>query len=165
MAGSEELKAQLTYTLNITPDAQADLTWNLAWKAAAASAREAGLKFLLPAAADRMSWSCDGLWTESPAGHIMSPQGSVTSKDAGFNSSRRDMRWVSLSGANNYGLVALAAGKPLHTHALAGANGITLFLSSGIASTGRDVTGDDIRLTPATPLTGAFRLRVSSSAK
>jgi hypothetical protein len=75
------------------------------------------------------------------------------------------MRWVSLSGADNYGLVALSAGKPLHTHALASANGITLFLSSGIASTGRDVTGDDIRLTPATPLTGAFRLRVSSSAK
>jgi hypothetical protein len=164
LAGSEEPKAQLTYTLTINSDAQVYLSWNLAWKAAAASAREAGLKFLLPAAADHMSWSCDGLWTESPAGHIMSPKGSITSKDAGFNSSRRDMRWVSLTGADNLGLVALAAGKPLHTHARADSNGITLFLSSGIASTGRDVTGDDIRLAQGAPLTGAFRLRVASSA-
>jgi hypothetical protein len=164
-AGSDELKAQLTYTLDITPDSQADVTWNLAWKAAAASAREAGLKFLLPAATDRMTWSCDSLFTEYPAGHIASPQGSVTSKEAGFGFSRRDMRWLSLSGAGDYGLVALANGKPLHAHARADANGVTLFLSSGIASTGRDVTGDDLRLTPGAPLTGSFRLRVVNSAK
>jgi hypothetical protein len=40
-----------------------------------------------------------------------------------------------------------------------------MFLSSGIASTGRDVTGDDIRLTQGTPLTGTFRLRVSAGAR
>ena len=40
-----------------------------------------------------------------------------------------------------------------------------LFLSSGIASTGRDVTGDDIRLTQTAPLTGSFRLRVAANAK
>jgi beta-galactosidase len=165
LSGSEEVKAQLAYTLDITPDAQAEVTWNLAWKAAAASAREAGLKFLLPAATGRMTWFCDSLFTEYPAGHIASPQGSITSKDAGFGSSRRDMRWLSLSGAGDCGLVALAAAKPLHTHARADSNGVSLFLSSGIASTGRDVTGDDIRLTDATPLTGAFRLRVTSNPK
>jgi hypothetical protein len=40
-----------------------------------------------------------------------------------------------------------------------------LFLSSGIASTGRDVTGDDIRLTQATPLTGGFRLRAAAGSR
>jgi hypothetical protein len=165
LAGSDELKAQLHYTLTISPDAQADLSWSLAWKAADATAREAGLKFLLPAATDRMSWFSDSFWTEYPAGHIGSPQGSITSKDTTFGSSRRDIHWMSLSGAGPNALVALAAGTPLHTHAAAGDNGITMFLSSGIASTGRDVTGDDIRLTQGTPLTGTFRLRVSAGAR
>jgi beta-galactosidase len=165
LTGSEELKGQLTYTLDISPDAQADLTWNLAWKAADATAREAGLKFLLPAATDRMSWFSDSLWTEYPADHIASVQGSATSKDIAFSSSRRDVRWLGLSGAGNYGIVALAAGKPLHTHGRVDNNGIMLFLSSGIASTGRDVTGDDIRLTQATPLAGGFRLRVALNAQ
>jgi hypothetical protein len=162
LAGSDELKAQLAYTLTIGPDAQADLSWKLAWKAAAISAREAGLKFLLPSATDRMSWFSDSFWTEYPAGHIGSPQGSVTSKDIAFNSSRRDLHWVSLSGAGDRSLVALAGASPLHAHAAAGDNGTLLSLSSGIASTGRDVTGDDIRLTPATPLAGGFRLRVAA---
>jgi hypothetical protein len=123
------------------------------------------LKFLLPAAADRMSWVADSFWTESPAGHIGAPHGSITSKDATFGSSRRDIRWIALSGAGNSGLVALSADKPLHTHASADASGAMLSLSSAIASTGRDVTGDDICVTQATPLTGAFRLRVAGSAK
>jgi hypothetical protein len=164
LTGFDGAVAQLNYTLDIGPDAQADLSWKLAWKAAEAAAREAGLKFLLPAASDRMSWSSDGLWTEYPADHIGSPQGSITSKDASFGSSRRDIRWISLSGAGN-SLVALAGGSPLHTHAAAESNGTMLFLSSGIASTGRDVTGDDIRLTQATPLTGGFRLRVAAGSR
>jgi len=162
LAGSDEVKGQLNYTLDIGPDAQADVAWKLTWKAADATAREAGLKFLLPASADRMSWSSERFFPEYPADHIGNPQGSITSKDATFNSARRDIHWVSLSGAGTSGLVALSAGKPLHTHASAASNGTTLFLSSGIASTGRDVTGDDIRLTQATPLTGGFRLRVAA---
>jgi beta-galactosidase/beta-glucuronidase len=163
LAGSDELKGQLNYTLVVSPDAQADVSWKLTWKAADATAREAGLKFLLPAAADRMSWFADSFWTETPPDHIGNPHGSITSKDATFGSSRRDIHWVSLSGGSN-ALVALSAGKPLHTHASADANGTMLFLSSAIASTGRDVTGDAIGLTQATPLTGAFRLRVASGS-
>jgi hypothetical protein len=165
LAGSDELKGQLNYTLVVGPDAQADVSWKFTWKAADATAREAGLKFLLPAAADRMSWVADSFWTETPADHIGAPHGSITSKDATFGSSRRDIRWIALSGAGNNGLVALSADKPLHTHASADAKGAMLSLSSAIASTGRDVTGDDIRATQATPLTGAFRLRVAGSAK
>ena len=45
LTATNESSALLTYTLAIGPDAQADLTWNLAWKAADVSAREAGLKF------------------------------------------------------------------------------------------------------------------------
>jgi hypothetical protein len=164
LAGSGELKGQLNYTLEIGPDAQADLSWKLSWKAADATAREAGLKFLLPAATDRMSWFSDSFWTEYPADHIGRPQGSITSKDATFGSSRRDIHWVSLSGAGNHSLVALSAATPLHTHAAAGDNGILLSLSSGIGSTGRDVTGDAISLTQATPLTGSFRLRVAAGS-
>jgi beta-galactosidase len=163
LAGSDELKAKLNYTLDISPDAQADLTWNLSWKAADAPAREAGLKLLLPAA-DRLSWYIDSFWTETPAGHTGSPQGSVASQDGGFNVPRRDVHWVSLSAAGGNTLVALSAGKPLHAHAAARDNGVTLFLSAGIASTGRDVTGDDIRLAQTTPLTGAFRLRVATGS-
>ena len=162
LAGSDELKAQLDYTLDVGPDAQAGLSWKLSWKAADAAAREAGLKFLLPAGADHMSWFSDSLWTEYPAGHIGSPQGSITGQDATFSSSRRDIHWMSLSGAGSHALVALGAGNPLHTHASAGGDGILLFLSSGIASTGRDVTGDDIRLTQNAPLNGGFRLRIAA---
>jgi beta-galactosidase len=164
LAGSDELKGQLNYALVIGPDAQADLSWNLSWKAADAIAREAGLKFLLPAATDRMTWFADSFWTETPADHIGNPHGSITSKDATFNSSRRDIHWVALSGAGNNGLVALSAEKPLHTHAAAGDNGTMLSLSSAIASTGRDVTGDSIRLTQGTPLTGGFRLRAAAGS-
>ena len=162
LAGFDGMVAQLNYTFDIGPDAQADLSWKLSWKAADASAREAGIKFLLPAATDRMSWFSDSLWTETPADHIGRPQGSFTGKDIHFSSPRRDVHWVSLSGAGHNGLVALSTDKPLHAHAAAGNNGIMLFLSSGIASTGLDVTGDDIRLTQATPLTGGFRLRVAT---
>jgi hypothetical protein len=165
LAGSDELKAQLTYTLDISPDAQADVAWNLAWKAADAAARESGLKFLLPATTTQMSWLSDSLFTEYPADHIGNPQGSVTSRDLLFISSKRDVCWLHLFGTGNYGIVALNAGKPLHTHGRVDNNGIMLFLSSGIAFTGRDVTGDDIRLTQATALTGGFRLRVAANVK
>jgi len=164
LAGSDELKAQLNYTFDIGPNAQADISWTLNWKTADADAREAGLKFLLPAAAERMSWSSDSLFTEYPPDHIGLPQGAITSQDATFNSSRRDIHWVALSGGGNASLVALANGKPLHTHAIAAPNRVTVFLSSGIASTGRDVTGDDIRLTQATPVTGSFRLRLAAGS-
>ena len=163
LAGSDELKGQLTYTLEISPDAQADLSWKLSWKAADATAREAGLKFPLPAATNRMSWFSDSLWTETPPDHIGNPHGSVSSKDAAFSSTRRDVHWVSLSGAGGNSLVALAGGSPLHAHAAAGDNGAMLFLSSGIAAA-RDTTGDTMILTQATPLTGGFRLRVAAGS-
>jgi len=164
LAETNELKAQLTYTLDIGSDAQADLNWKLAWKAADVSAREAGLKLLLPANTDHMSWFRESVWTEYPAGHVDGPQGSVTSKDATFNSVRRDIHWMSFSGTGDYSVVALATGQPLHLHNRVENNNLMLFLCSAIASTG-DVPGNDIHLTQATPLTGGFRLRVAASAR
>ncbi len=163
LAGSEEAKGQLAYQIEISPDGQADFTWKLDWKAADATAREAGMKFLLPAKFDRMSWYSHSLWTEYPADHIANPHGSASSKDLAFSSFRREVQWLSLTGAGNYGLVALSAGSPLHTHGRVDNNGVMLFLSSGIASTGRDVTGDDIRLTKSKALTGGFRLRAAKT--
>jgi hypothetical protein len=165
LAGSDELKGQLYYTLDIGPDAQADVTWNFAWKAANATAREAGFRFVLPAAADRMSWFRDSRYTEYPAGHIASPSGSALGNDTAFAATRRGVRWLALSGAGAYSLVALNTTRPLHTHGLVDNNGVTLFLSSAIASTGWGVVGDDIRLSQTNALTGAFRLRLASNVK
>jgi len=164
LAGTNDFKAQFTYTLDISPDAQADFSWNLAWKSADAAAREAGLKFLLPAATDRMSWLTDSVWTEYPPGHPDGPQSSASSKEAAFNSVRRNVHWLSLSGANNNNIVALASGQTLHARGRVEDNGVTLFLSSAAASNG-DVPGDDIRLTQTAPLNGGFRLRVAPNAK
>lgn len=164
LAETNELKAQLTYTLDISPDAQADLTWNLAWKAADATAREAGLKFLLPVTTDRMSWFCNSVWTEYPAGHIDGPQGSATSREPAFSSVRRDVHWLSFSGPGSYSLVALASGQPLHLRSHLENSGLLLFLSSTLGSVSRDIPGNDLRLAQATRLTGAFRLRVAANS-
>jgi beta-galactosidase len=160
---TNELKGQLSYTLDIGPDAQASLTWNLAWKAADVSAREAGLKFLLPATADHMSWYNESVWTEYPPGHADGPQGSATSREPTFSSVRRDVHWLTVSGSGDDSLVALATGQPLHTHGRVQNNGVTLYLSSATVSA--DAPGNGIRLTQATPLTGGFRLRVAAKAK
>jgi beta-galactosidase len=166
LADSNELKGQLTYTLDIGADAQADVAWNLAWKAADASALEAGLKFLLPAAMDRMSWLSESRWAEYPADHIGKPTGSVTSKDISFRSSKRDVHWMALSSGGKYGLVAMGSGKPLHARGRAETGGTMLFLSSAIGVpsdySSSAVPGYDIRLTPDSPIGGAFRLRVTT---
>jgi beta-galactosidase len=163
LAASDEPRAQLSYTLAVRPEAQADFSWKLDWKAADATAREAGMKFLLPARFDRMTWFSHSLWTEYPADHIANPHGSATGRDLAFSSFRREVYWLSLAGADNWALAALSSGGPLHTHGRVDNNGVVLFLSSGIASTGRDVTGDDIRLTKAKALTGGFRLRLAKA--
>jgi hypothetical protein len=169
LAGSDELKGQLNYTLDISADAQAEVAWNLTWKGTNATALEAGLKFLLPAAMDNMSWLSESRWTEYPADHIGNPTGSVTSKDISFRSSKRDVHWIALSGGGNYSLVALGSGKPLHARGRVETAGTLLFLSSAIGVS-RDygssaMPGYDIKLTPDSPVGGAFRLRVAANKK
>ncbi len=169
LAGSDELKGQLNYTLDVGADAQADVAWNLTWKGTNATALEAGLKFLLPAAMDQMSWLSESRWTEYPPGHIGNPIGSVTSQDISFRSSKRDVHWMALSGGGNYSLVALGTGKPLHARGRVETNGTMLFLSSAIGVS-RDygssaMPGYDIKLTPDSPVGGAFRLRVAANKK
>jgi hypothetical protein len=166
LAGSDELKGQLNYTLAVGADAQVDVAWNLTWKGTNATALEAGLKFLLPAAMDRMSWFSESRWTEYPPGHIGNPTGSITSQDISFRSSKRDVHWMALSGGGNYSLVALGSGKPLHARGRVETNGTMLFLSSAIGVS-RDygssaMPGYDIKLTPDSPVGGAFRLRVAA---
>jgi beta-galactosidase len=169
LAGSDELKGQLNYTLDVGAAAQADVAWNLVWKGTNATALEAGLKFLLPAAMDRMSWLSESRWTEYPPGHIGNPTGSITRKDISFRSSKRDVHWMALSDGGNYSLVALGTGKPLHARGRVETNGIMLFLSSAIGVS-RDygssaMPGYDIKLTPDSPIGGAFRLRVAANKK
>jgi beta-galactosidase len=169
VSNSPDLKGQLTYTFDVGPDAQADFTWNLAWKAADATGYEAGIKFLLPATTDRLTWSNQNRWTEYPAGHIGSTFGTVTSKDISFRSSKRDLRWMALSGSGNCSLVALSTGdskQPTHARGLATPDGTLLFLSSQIAIPNDYGIGifqnSDVRLTQASPLSSAFRLRIST---
>jgi len=73
---------------------------------------------------------------------------------------------MALSGDGKYSLVALRAEKPLHGRGRVESNGTMLFLSSalGVASGygANAVPGYDIRLTPGTPIGGAFRLRVAA---
>ena len=54
-------------------------------------------------------------------------------------------------------------GQPLHTHGRVEDNGITLFLSSAMASTSYGVPSDDMLLTKTKALTGGFRLRVAKA--
>jgi hypothetical protein len=165
LAGTNELKGQLHYTLAIGADAQADVAWNLLWKGINATALEAGLKFLLPAATDRMSWLSESLWTEYPPGHIGNPTGSVTSKDVSFRSTKRNVHWMTLSGGGKFCLVALHTGQPLHARGRVDANGTMLFLSSAIGVpsdfSANALPGYDIRLTPDNSIGGAFLLRVT----
>jgi beta-galactosidase len=167
LAGTNEIKGQLHYTLAIGADAQADVAWNLLWQGTNATALEAGLKFLLPSATDRMSWSRENLWTEYPPDHIGSPTGSVTSKDISFRSTKRNVHWMALSGGGKFCLVALPADQPLHARGRVDANGTMLFLSSaiGIPSdfSANALPGYDIRLTPGNSIGGAFRLRVAAN--
>jgi beta-galactosidase len=168
LAGKNELKGQLTYTFEIGADAQANVAWNLLWKAPIASASETGLKFLLPANTDTMSWFCDSLWTDYPADHIGKPEGTVTSKDISFRSSKRNVHWMTLSGAGKYSLVALRSdNKPLAARGRPDANGTTLFLTSAIEGPAGElslnsVPGYEILLTPDTSIGGAFQLRIAT---
>ena len=170
LTNSPELKGQLTYTFDVGSAAQADFTWKLAWKAADTTAYEAGIKFLLPAADDHLSWSSENRWTDYPADHIGNTFGTVTSKDISFRSSKRDIHWVALSGAGKNSFVALSTGdakQPIHARGLATANGTLMILTSAIAIPGDFSSnlfpGYDIRLTQATPLSSAFQLRIAAS--
>ncbi len=169
LTNSPELKGQLTYSFDIAADAQADFTWKLAWKAADATAYEAGIKFLLPAGMNRLAWSSENQWTDYPADHIGNTFGTTTSKDISFRSSKRDIHWVALSGAGNDSLVALSTGdpkQPIHARGLAATDGTLLFLTSAIAIpsdfSSNLFPGYDIRLTQAAPLGSAFRLRLGA---
>lgn len=168
LAGTNELKGQLTYTFEIGADAQANVAWNLVWKAPNASASETGLKFLLPATTDTMSWLCDSRWTDYPADHIGKPQGTATSKDISFRSSKRNVHWMSLSGAGKYSLVALRSdNKPLAARGRSDANGMTLFLTSAIGGPAGEISlnsvpGYEILLTPDISIGGVFQLRIAT---
>jgi hypothetical protein len=171
LAESPELKGVLSYTMDIGQDAQLNFVWSFAWKSTnAASAVETGVKFLLPAGADEMTWLCDSRWTEYPPDHIGRPSGTITSKDISFAASKRGVRWMSLFGGGKYSVVALNAGDPsapLAARARAGANGTTFYLTSAIAGPSGELSGSAvsefaIRLTPDNPVGGAFRLRVAA---
>jgi beta-galactosidase len=169
LAGSEELKGQLHYTLAVGADAQADVAWNLVWKATNATAYETGLKFVLPSALDRMSWLRENMWTEYPPDHIGSLTGSVTADDISFRCSKRDLHWMALSGGGKFSLVALKTDEPLNGRGRAETNANTLFLSSAIVvpvSYGHDLlANNEILLSPESTVGGAFRLRISRNER
>jgi len=167
LVGTNVLKGRLRYTLAVGANAQADVTWNLLWQATNATALEAGLKFLLPSAANRMSWLSENRWTEYPPGHIGNPTGSVTSDDLSFRSTKRNVHWLALSGGGQFSLVALPADHPLHARGRVDADGTMLFLSSAIAVpadfSANALPGYDIRLKPGDSIGGDFRLRIAES--
>lgn len=169
LAGSDDLKGQLHYTLAVGADAHTDIAWNLAWKGTNATALEAGLKFLLPPAMDQMSWLSENRWTEYPPDHIGNPAGSTTSNDLSFRSSKRNVHWITLSGSGKFCLVALHTDQPLHARGRVDANGTLLFLSSaiGVSSdySANALPGYAIHLTSGNSVGGAFGLRIAMNQR
>jgi hypothetical protein len=113
---------------------------------------------------DRLTWSRDGLWTEYPLGYIGANDGTATSKDVAFRSTKRDARWASLSSAKSaVGLTALHTDAPLHVRARSEDTGTTLFLSSAVPVPYDFSTGlrPDllIHLKRGESVSGGFRLR------
>ncbi|MGD0768241.1 MAG: glycoside hydrolase family 2 TIM barrel-domain containing protein [Tepidisphaeraceae bacterium] len=166
MAGDSQPRGQFTYTLLVHPDAQADLAWSLKWTARRANAWELGIKLPLSSALDRMTWSRQGLWTEYPPGYIGQADGSVKADDVSFACTKRDARWVSMTGSGVFGLAALAGDQPLHVRAHHGKDQTVLFLSSFISppydfSTSL-LSSDEIHLLPGRTFTGGCRLRLTS---
>lgn len=163
LAESPDPKGQLTYTLDVHPDAQIDVAWTLTWQAADANMWELGMTLLVPPTMDRLAWSRDGLWTEYPQGHIGANDGTATARDVSFRSTKRDARWLWLSGRSGLGLAALAADTPLHGRARSGPNGTTLFLCSAVSVPYDFSTWlrPDllIHLKKGQTVSGAFRLR------
>lgn len=162
---SADSKGQLSYTLDIHPNAQIDVNWKLNWTAEDANAWELGLKLSLPSAMNRMTWSREGFWTEYPANHIGATQGTATSADLTFRSTKRDAHWMLLSGTAGNGLAVLSSEAPLHVRAQTNKEATTAFLSSAVAPPYDFSTWllPDllIHLKKGQSVTGSFRLRVT----
>lgn len=155
-------KGQFTYTLDVNPYDTVDVNWKMNWQAADANAWELGLKFLLPAQFDHLSWSREGLWTVYPQGHIGATEGTVTSQNVSFRSTKRDAYWASLTNLGGLGIEAHQADGPLHTRANVTPEGTLFFLSSAVAPP-RDFSSNlvpdyEIHLKRDQPVSGSFRL-------
>jgi len=166
MAGDSQPRGEFSYSLVVHPDAEADLAWSLKWTARAANAWELGIKLPLLARLDQMSWSRHGLWTEYPPDYIGQADGSVNADDISFASTKRDTRWVSMTGGGSFGLAALAGDQPLHVRAHHNGEQTMLFLSSAIAPP-HDFSlnllpWDEIHLAAGRTFTGGCRLRIIS---
>ena len=112
-----------------------------------------------------MTWSRQGLWTEYPPGYIGMADGSVKADDISFACTKRDTRWVSMTGPGVFGLAALAGDQPLHVRAHHDKDQTMLFLSSAISppydfSTNL-LSSDEIHLLPGRTFTGGCRLRLT----
>ncbi|MDQ2686768.1 MAG: DUF4981 domain-containing protein, partial [Armatimonadota bacterium] len=171
LAESPDTLGQLTYTLDVHPDAQIDVHWTMNWQAADANAWELGLKLQTPPTFNRLSWSRDGLWTEYPPDHIGADDGTVGAQDISFRSTKRDARWAALSsGKTGPTLVALHTDTPLHIRAHADpATATTFFLSSAVSVPYDFSTGlrPDllIHLKKGESVSGGFRLRATGGGK
>ncbi len=163
---SPEPKGRLVYTLDVHPDAQADLGWKLAWQAPDAKAWELGMKLRLPKTLDRMTWSRQGLWTEYPPQHIGAADGTATSQDLTFRCTKRDARWMLMSGQGAGGLAVLKTDDPLHVRGRADADSTTAFLSSAVPPpydfSTYLVPDLLVHLKTGQTVAGGFRLRVTN---
>jgi len=164
MAGDSQPRGEFAYTLAVHPGAQADLAWSLKWTARRANAWELGLKLPLSSGLDQMAWSRQGLWTEYPPGYIGQADGSVKADDISFASTKRDVRWVSMTGSGTFGLAALAGDQPLHVRAHHDNDQTVLFLSSAISppydfSTNL-LPSNEIHLIPGQTFSGGCHLRL-----
>ena len=153
----------LTCTYTVSPNAEVQVDWSLAWSAAPTLLWESGLKLNLPAAYSHMAWWRDSYFSAYPVGHIGEPTGTCTAGDVLFRASKRGLHWMTLTDASGNGIALLENNSPLIARAQADGQTETLLASSGLAGP-KDfsypwVASHDINAGPGKPLTGTFIIR------
>jgi len=133
LAEQRDPVGRLTTIYTVLPNGDVAVKWALAWAATSANLWELGLKLPVSGNLTSMAWAREGFWTDYPKDHIGAIRGTAAPSDLTFRSSKRDVRWVTLTNPNGAGLCALPLENALHTRGLHEAPGNTLFLSAAIA--------------------------------
>jgi hypothetical protein len=153
----------LTTAYTIQPNSQIAVQWKLDWKSSDKRAWEIGQKLMAPSRLGKQSWLRDSYFSLYPPGHIGAPEGACLSKDPAFRSSKRGLRWLTLTDASGTGLALLNLDSPLIGRADP-MGGQTVLFASLEESGPRDFSDSwtwthDIRLQKDKAYSGSYLLR------
>jgi hypothetical protein len=125
-----DVLGRLTYSMEIHPDASADIAYKLDWTAPDANAWEFGVKFNLPTTYNHLGWYRDAQWTAYPSDYVGAVTGRVDAKDASFRATKRNAFWATMTDADGNGVALLRATTPLHVRGNVPSTSIELLASS-----------------------------------